>query len=432
MNTVAKGDNLENAFHQYLLDQQDSGQPVFGMFSPETCKIYKKKKYYCKEREADVEFDIVLEIYRIGRKKPSLYVVFECKNHGSNLSETYVNDFSSKISRIFRQAVKGVIVVTSKLQSGAEAVARNARMGIIRYNEHGMDTIAERRGICIEHDFVRSQILQNNDAIKSLKFSAYHDGKYFGTVKDFLKNIDPGSVDIAQYENEDRILSIPFFTTRQFKNSAAEVLSRVNYMSGAVDLDEICRSLSIDLQIVDQDIYDADGAFILGSANFEQRTIQINSRSNSRETRERFTIGHEIGHFCLFHEQYLRSEAIIERDLFITSEKADSFNYERLEYQANAFCAELILPDKSFLQKTEEIRRDLDIKDRGHGYIFVDDQPCNCFPYEELLARLSTYFRVSKQAIEVKFKREKMVTDQRRKNNNPATLRFFSDLIPPL
>ena len=172
VNSTTKGDSLEDAFHQYLLNQQDQGDLVFGVYPPENCKIFKKKEYYCRDREANVEFDVVLEIYRTGRDTPHLYVIFECKNHNASVSEIHINDFSSKIGRIFSHAVKGVIVVTSRLQSGAEKVARNARMGIVKYDEHGLEIIADRRGACVEHGFVRSQIFRSDIPTKSLKFSA--------------------------------------------------------------------------------------------------------------------------------------------------------------------------------------------------------------------------------------------------------------------
>jgi Zn-dependent peptidase ImmA (M78 family) len=208
--------------------------------------------------------------------------------------------------------------------------------------------------------------------------------------------------------------------------AAAKVLESTDYTSGSVDLFKICRLLSIDLQLFDRDVIDVDGTSILGSANFRRKTIEINS--HAIETRERFTIAHEIGHFVLDHERYLRSETIVERDLFITDEKSSSLNYERLEYQANAFSAELILPDAVFLQKTAQFRRDLEIRDRGHGYVFVDDQPCNFLAYNELLSRLSNYFEVSKQAIEVKLRKSKMLTDQRRRNEISPIASLISDL----
>ncbi|MBY3258832.1 ImmA/IrrE family metallo-endopeptidase [Rhizobium laguerreae] len=427
MNSTSKGDRLEDAFYHYLLDQQDRGELIFGAHPPENCRIYRKKAYYSREREADVEFDVVLELYRKGRDTPHLYVIFECKNHEASISEVYVNDFSSKIGRIFPHAVKGVMVVTSRLQAGAEKVARNARMGIVKYDEQGLEIIADRRGSCFEHGFVRSQIFRSANSAKSLKFSAYHDGEYFSSIDRFLGSLEPELVDGIRPGGGS--LPVPYLSIEQIKSAAGKILKLADYESGAVDLVKVCQSLSIDLQFADRAILDADGVAILGSANFGRKAIEINS--HSRETRERFTIAHEIGHFCLNHERYLRSETIIERDLFVTREKDGSFNYERLEYQANAFSAELLLPDAVFLKKTAHFRRDLGMRDRGHGYIFVDDQPGNSATYDELLSRLSTHFEVSKQAIEVKLKKSKMLTDQRKRNEASPISRVFAGLISP-
>ncbi|WP_366524139.1 ImmA/IrrE family metallo-endopeptidase [uncultured Ruegeria sp.] len=44
----------------------------------------------------------------------------------------------------------------------------------------------------------------------------------------------------------------------------------------------------------------------VGSANFSTRSIE--TYRNDDTNRERFTIAHETGHFCLKHDRYLRSE----------------------------------------------------------------------------------------------------------------------------
>lgn len=54
MNTIEKGNKLEDWLYDYLLDQRDRGEPVFDVYSPDLCKLYKKKKYYCKVRDRDV------------------------------------------------------------------------------------------------------------------------------------------------------------------------------------------------------------------------------------------------------------------------------------------------------------------------------------------------------------------------------------------
>ncbi len=415
MNSTEKGDKLEDQFYEYLIEQKRRGELVYSLYPSENCQIFKKKGYYCKEREADVQFDVVIEIYQQGRNDPFSYIVFECKNYEGGIPEKCVTDFSDKLGRVFRHAAKGVLVVSSRLQSGADKIARSRSIGIVKYNEAGLEVVADRRGhYCLENRFVKSQIFRNDRPIKSLKFSAFHDGKFFGTINHFLRSLEPGLSGDGGYATESVRVSVPYLPVEQIEKSAQELLEQAGYRSGPVDLKKICSMLSISLQFSEELIEDEDGAPILGSANFDRKLIRINSHADSN--RERFTLGHEIGHFCLSHDRYLRSETIVERDLFVDRENKDVFNYERLEFQANSFSSNIILPSHVFLAEIAVARTKLDIRDRGHGYIFVDDQPCNFQPFEELLVNISQYFEVSKQAIEIKLKQMGLLTDQRRRS----------------
>lgn len=425
MSSVLKGDKLEEAFHQYLLDQKRDGNLLFGVYPPENCKIFKKKSYYCRDREADVEFDVVIELYAQGRVQPHLHIIFECKNHRGNVSETHVTDFSDKIGRIFPNAVKGILVVSSRLQSGAEKLARNRKMGIVKYDENGLEIVADRLGgLSLENGFVESQIFQSDYSRKSLKFSAYSDGRYFGDVDQLIRSLDPEQA--AEIDKSNASLAIQYKSAEAIKALVKEILKEINYKGGPVDLERVCLALSICLVHSEQDIRDIDGVPILGSANFTRKLITINAHGN--KNRERFTLGHEIGHFQLKHEAYLTSETIIERDLLI-KETSQSLGYERLEYQANTFSSNLILPDEFFRIKVAHFRYLLKIRDIGHGYIFVDDQPHNKVIYDELLTSLSNYFEVSKQAIQIKLKSLKMLTDQR-ESKQGSTLTNAVQILP--
>lgn len=421
MSSVEKGNKLEDIFYQFLLDQREHGSLLFGIYPPANCKIFKKKSYYCKEREADVEFDVVIELYGEGRSEPHLHVVFECKNHTGNVSETHVNDFSSKIGRIFPHAVKGVLVVSSRLQSGADKVARNRRLGIVKYDANGLEIVADRKGgALVETGFIKSQIFRGDHSRKSLKFSAYCDGKFFSSIGQLIKQLDPEQPD--EVDSARTFTPIPYLAVDVIKARVKEILTDVDYRGGAVDLEQICSSLSIKLTYSRQDIRDIDGLSVLGSANFTRNTITINANGNPN--RERFTLGHEIGHFSLRHGAYLTSENIIERDLLI-KDMPDSSGYDRLEYQANTFSSNLILPDEFFIKKTAQFRHLLQISDRGHGYIFVDDQPFNLMIYDELLTALSNHFVVSKQAIQIKFKSLGMLTDRRERDHGTPVMQVF-------
>ncbi|MDR6757190.1 Zn-dependent peptidase ImmA (M78 family) [Mycoplana sp. BE70] len=411
MNSTAKGNSLEDALCDYLINQQERGNLVYDLYPPERCIIRKKPKYDCPERRRPVEFDVVIELYREGREAPHSYVVFECKNYKSGIPESRVTDFSDKMGRIFGHSVKGILVVSSRLQSGAENIARSRSMGIVKFNETGVDVVADRRRpYAVESAFVKSQIFDEKHRVKSLKFSAYFDGKFFSDIGQLLECFEQGAEDKSSGGSEG--VSVPYISTDDIRALATEILEGIGYKAGHVDLAEVCAAMSLELKFSRKNIFDEDGTLILGSANFDRNSIEINSHDN--EFRERFTIGHEIGHFCLRHGHYLRSETVIERDLLVDVEGAENFNFTRLELQANLFASEIILPDQVFRLAVEVGRKRLEMRDIGFGYIYVDDKPWNYQPYNELLFDLSQYFRVSKQATEIRLKKLGIVNDQRR------------------
>ncbi len=424
LNSISKGNELEDQLYKYLLDQQEEGGLVFDTHPADLCKIFKKKKYFSRVRNADVEFDVVMEIYRRDRKAPYLHVIFECKNYKNAVPESAIRILSHQLEDIFKHSAKGVIVVSSRLQSGAEQLARNSGISIIKYDEHGLETIADRKGRnFIENKFVESQIIENGRPAKSLKFSAYYDGMFFSTVGQLLNQIDPDTSKRTNSTNQNACISVPYIPIKDIKKSAQSILDQIGYKEGPVDLTAACSHLCLDLQSTQEYETDAEGSLVLGSANFDRKSIKIYSHAN--ENRERFTIGHEIGHFSLSHGKYLRSETTIKNDLLITTEREDNFNYERLELQANLFSSNLLLPDNNFIQQTEKYRKILEIRDRGHGYIYVDDQPCNLSAFFELLRLLSLHFCASIQAIDIKLRSLNMISDKRKMNTAYEHLKYL-------
>ena len=127
MSTVEKGNKLEDNLYAYLLDQKEKGLLVYDSAPPQLCKIYKKKKYSGSKRE--IEFDVVIEMFRSGASSPWQYIVFECKNHARPVQDRDVRDFSSKIHEVFKHRGKGVVVTTSRLQSGQPASLKNGGLG---------------------------------------------------------------------------------------------------------------------------------------------------------------------------------------------------------------------------------------------------------------------------------------------------------------
>jgi len=215
MSTIEKGNKLEDQLYAYLQDQLERGDLVFGAHPPTLCEVHKKKKYFCKERGSDVEFDVVIEIRRNNRAEPYSFVLFECKNHKEPVKERDITDFSDKIGRIFGHRTKGLIVTASRLQSGAESIARSRGLGIVKFDTNGLDVIADRTvGAWAENRFVQTQMIDNPRRSKSLKFSGCNDGRYFGSLQQMLQSFLQGWRDAGIDGNDHQANSVTFFARR--------------------------------------------------------------------------------------------------------------------------------------------------------------------------------------------------------------------------
>lgn len=412
MNTTHKGNKLEDKFHKYLQEQHDRGELVYDAHLPELCKIYKKKKYDCPATESKVEFDIVIELFRKNQEKPYLYLVFECKNHKGNISTIYVNEFVSKLNNVFPGKHRGVLVTSSNLQSGANSLARNKNLGIVKYDEYGIEFIAERKASSFTGNrHIQSQLIGGQSNVKPLKFSATYKNRFFSSPSSFMGSILPKGNSPASAKEENRDSEVPYISKAEIQQIARDQLDKINYKKEHVDLHKVCASLSIDLHFTGEVVRDQNGELILGSADFENRSIQINLDQHAFRTR--FTTAHEIGHFCLGHDQFLRTDSILENDLFANRSNAASTNYERLEIQANSFASDLLLPEFVFKRATYAAKKIHDVRGNSSADIYVDNQPANFTPYNLLMEDLSRYFGVSKMAIEIKFKQLKMIDDRR-------------------
>ena len=414
MSTSEKGDKLEDLFFQYLLNQQKRGELVYGVYQAELCKIYKQKPYYSDERKGNITFDVVIELYRNDHDSPHLVIVFECKNHGRNIEDTKVREFSDKLQDVFKHNSKGVMVVASKLQSGAKNLVNSRGMGVVKYNGHGFEVaIARGESTAVEEKFLENQLFKNEHVTKPLKFSGYCNGLFSNSIIQFLANLDASLEDDKADSKSETLTKPKFITAEKYRSYAQEILDKIEYDGEIVDLERVCETLSIDLTFTNAEVQDGEGNRILGTANFDRKLIQINLHDNS--FRERFTLAHEIGHFYLNHGQYLTSESVLENDLFFDNREESTFKYETLEIQANRFASYLLLPNRVFVVKTIDFCKRAGIQPRRSEQIYVNDQRSNYEPYNVLISRLSAHFYVSKQAVEIKLKNLGLLNDQRKK-----------------
>ena len=107
---------------------------------------------------------------------------------------------------------------------------------------------------------------------------------------------------------------------------------------------------------------------LIAFADKSDGTILVNSRSNSRR-RERFTIGHELGHFLSpWHKPSAQNGfRCTSRDFGLTKAR-DGDNGSKMEVEANRFAADLLFPRPHFRKDMAHLK----IVDVAHVVTLAD------------------------------------------------------------
>lgn len=85
------------------------------MVSNPNVRIRKKPRYYSKDRDTEIEFDVSVEKY-LGNPdenkdiKPSIIIVIECKDYSSNIPVDDVEEFHAKLQQVGADNTKGMMI----------------------------------------------------------------------------------------------------------------------------------------------------------------------------------------------------------------------------------------------------------------------------------------------------------------------------------
>ncbi len=134
----------------------------------------------------------------------------------------------------------------------------------------------------------------------------------------------------------------------------------------SINLDKVIELLDLNVQKL---IIDAH------SGKLSDNTIYINVTEN--ESRQRFTMAHEIGHFVLGHQG--------ENGVNYRSDLINGIE----ERQANDFAAKLLMPKELIIRTLKKVLDDF-------GYSITE---LNQIPTNLIISRLSEYMKVSKSAM---------------------------------
>lgn len=130
------------------------------------------------------------------------------------------------------------------------------------------------------------------------------------------------------------------------KKKAAELLEENGITEAPVDVEVIAESLNISIRRTPTE--DELSGFLLRK---EGGPTVIGVNTNHHPNRQRFTIGHEIGHFILHQHNDLHVDRVVVKLRSELSSKGE--NSEEIE--ANRFAAELLMPQSMLERDIQEL-----------------------------------------------------------------------------
>lgn len=155
-----------------------------------------------------------------------------------------------------------------------------------------------------------------------------------------------------------------------------------------IDVYRICEILNIEIEErIDFDKLDKIGSI---SIDKNRPKIWLNKIENKHETRKRFTLAHEIGHYILHIDKKGGDKTIVDDRKSLS--RSDSY-WDTIEYEANNYAAQLLMPRKQ-------------IKEQAHEIIahYKEAKNKNTMPRSLFIKRMARKFKVSEQAMEYRLK----------------------------
>lgn len=141
---------------------------------------------------------------------------------------------------------------------------------------------------------------------------------------------------------------------REARRRAVQMLEIVGQETAPIDTDVVARYLGFDV------IPFAFPDDVAGVTYITRDVKSIGINKYHAQTRQRFSVAHEIGHYLLGHEAYDNDTVHVEQGRWLLNP------HNQQEQEANEFAAELLMP--RFLLDHEGIIGDVDVKSLAGKY----------------------------------------------------------------
>ena len=192
MNTIEKGNNFEDEVFKSIGNELNSNN--LGIL-PSQAKLFKKKSYYSRDRNADIIVDISIEIWLKNSDNYSFLFIIECKDYSSSVPVSDLEEFKSKIDQIAGKNVKGIFATNSSFQRASLSYARSNGIGILRilpddqidWMVYLMTSISTLNSNTIDQNDYYNALTRIDYRGKNHDFYSAYDGYLFGNMYSLLK-----------------------------------------------------------------------------------------------------------------------------------------------------------------------------------------------------------------------------------------------------
>jgi Zn-dependent peptidase ImmA (M78 family) len=424
MSSTSRGVDLEKRVFS-LLEAEITANRFIAR--PECCAIFHQKAYYSRDRLSNIVFDVAIELTLPGADVPSMVWLIECKHYDHPVPVDDVEEFFTKVQQVAAAKSKAIVVTSNSFQSGALEFARSKGIGLLRvFPTSEFKWILHRSPSSLH---MSRSLSRDGDVWSGLTEEHYHSRRFdfFCNVRDlftyslhdFFMALTSDAFDttflnaIAAERNDSDMVA--FLSTEEIEDRCRTIRCAIGYKGGGVSLETVCawQRLEAGLTVVTGAAANRGEAErgILGRISFNPPSIIV-FFDPMDVRRQRFTLAHELGHLLLGHGAYMQSESVDEKDI----ESGDYTDLgvddvRRLEWQANYFASCLLLPRDSFVASAFEKARQMDLKDRGYGLIFLDHQRINTRNYYIFTSTLMDAYEVSRTAVSIRLKALGLLND---------------------
>lgn len=399
MNTVLKGNQFEDKIFDLLQNEVEKGTIPLLL---QCCKFQRKPKYYSKDREKPIEFDISIEVTPVGAENYQLLYIVECKNYSCKISIDNVEEFVEKVNQVSGKNVKAVFVFSGELQSGVHTYAKNKGVMLINVTEDNLTNIIlhnKKNNYKITQDWTES-IDYNNDLIDD---SVNIDQQKWDEIIEKILTKSLGKT-TEKSELKSSLSQIERLSKENIEKFAKTVLYKINpaILNGIANLSIEELSIFLETQYgisihLDQTVYNLFNLDIKGYCDPKKREIYINQEIAGTDS-HLFTLAHEFAHILLHADIGLNQSDYnnLEDSKFNPLTRKHNLENDKnwIEWQANQFASALLMPKDALKMRLILNQKLLGIN--RVGQLFLDDQECNKFDYIKITSELSSFFNVSK------------------------------------